>query len=143
MNFGWPQKEENLQPEVNTETPSSQQEENLHPQEVVESRELKPNDLITSDDSVDLETTKEILEKNRISYELTRRTNEQKINKDSSVPGEFIITIFDPERKNEAASFDYVKKVFTLLKDSGVIVRYGNNPEVKNEALDEETAAEV
>lgn len=98
-----------------------------------ESREggesLKENDLIVPDDEVG--PIKNILEKNEIPYKDREYTKRQVIDAKTgtAVPGEFVLTIFDPERPNRPASFDFVKQVFKLIKDSNMVVRYGKNPE--------------
>lgn len=141
MNFERPPQEENQEPQKRFRGSLSEQEG--RPQEIAESRELRHNDLITSDGYSDLTTTKETLEKNNIIYKLTRRTYEQRVNKNTLVPGEFIITIFDPENGSKAAPFAYVEKVFALLKKNGVVVRYGRRPNAEEEtdALDRKIAS--
>ncbi len=99
-------------------------------QESGEKREdLKENDLIVSDDGV--VPAKNILEKNKIQYKDREYTKKQIINADSgtAIPGEFVLTIFDPEHPERPASFNFVKKILNLIKDSDIAVRYGKNPE--------------
>ena len=48
---------------------------------------------------------------------------------DYDVPGEFVVSINNPERPDEPADFEFTKQVFQLFKDSEIAVRYGKNPE--------------
>jgi len=99
-------------------------------QESKESGEsLKENDLIVSDDGI--EPAKKILEENEIQYKDREHTKRQVLDAktDTAIPGEFVLTIFDPEHPDRPASFDFVKQVFKLIKDSDIAVRYGKNPE--------------
>ena len=98
----------------------------------IESREggedFKENDLIVSDDQVGL--AKKILEENKIPYTDREYTKRQILDakNGSAVPGEFILTIFDPEHSDRPAPFEIVKKVFELIRDSEIAVRYGKKP---------------
>lgn len=90
---------------------------------------LKENDLLVSDSGI--EHAKKILQENEIQHKDRERTKRLVIDAetDTAVPGEFVLTIFDPEHPDRPASFDFVKEVFKLIKDSEIAVRYGNNPE--------------
>ena len=119
-----------LSPEEQKEESESQKEKRQEKQESKEGGEsLKENDLIVSDDEV--EPIKNILEKNKIPYKDREYTKRQVIDTKTgtAVPGEFVLTIFDPEHPDRPASFDFVKQVFKLIKDSNMVVRYGKNPE--------------
>jgi len=102
--------------------------------ELLEARELQHNDLIISDSG--LTRAKETLKENQVPYELTKMTEKRKLGKSERgetvwEPGEFIVTISDPEDPKKPAPFEYVKKVFELLRNSDVSVRYGKNPEAE------------
>lgn len=90
---------------------------------------LKENDLIIAD--VYIESAKNVLRKNRIPYKEREYKKRQVVDvkTDSAFPGEFVFSIFDPKHPDKPASFNFVSRVFDLLKSSNVAVRYGKNPE--------------
>jgi len=90
---------------------------------------LKENDLIVSENGI--KPAIKILKENKIQYKDREYTKRQVLDAktDTAIPGEFILTIFDPEHTDRPASFDFVKQVFKLIKDSKIAVRYGKNPE--------------
>ena len=98
-------------------------------QEQKEQKELKENDLIISDRSVD--ASEKILKDSGIPYVCEERTKRQVVNKEdgTEIPGEFVLTILNPESPEEPAPFEFVKKVFQHIKDADIPVRYGKNPE--------------
>ena len=112
--------------------PREEVQETFNPQEMVESRELNRNDLLTSDSETNLAIIERVLKQNKVPTKLTRRSTPQKLNEEATAPGEFIITIFDLEGPSKPASFDYVKKIFELLKENNVAVQYGKNPQAQD-----------
>ena len=119
--------------ELGSEGASENQEQGPDSPASRESREggedLKENDLIVSDDQ--LELSKNILEDNQIPHKEKEYKKRQEIRgeADYDVPGEFVVSINNPERPDEPADFEFTKQVFQLFKDSEIAVRYGKNPE--------------
>jgi hypothetical protein len=97
-----------------------------------ESREggeaVKENDLIVPDSQVEL--VKSVLENNGIPCKSREYIKRDVNNKTGGYTGgEFVVSILDPEDLGKPASFDFVKQVFELVRDSNLVVRYGKNPE--------------
>jgi len=90
---------------------------------------FKENELIVPDDEVGLIVN--LLEKDEIPCTAREYTKRKVIDSKTGteIPGVFVLAIFDPEHPSNPASFDFVKQVFKLIKDSNMVVRYGNNPE--------------
>ena len=90
---------------------------------------FKENDLIVPDDEVG--RAGKILDENAIPHKDHKYTERRVVDVESGtvVPGEFVLTIFNPEYPDKPASFGFVKQVVILLRNSGIVVRYGKNPE--------------
>lgn len=90
---------------------------------------MKENDLIISE--FGRGPAKEIFEKNGIRYQDREYSKRQVLDTktDTAVPGEFVLTISDPEHPDQPATVDFVKQVYKLIKDADIAVRYGKNPE--------------
>jgi len=93
-----------------------------------EQRELNKNDLIILEGD-DIEKAQSLLEKNGIPFEVQEYTKRSKADESGGyVPGEFILSIMDSQKKEKPASPELIIATFEFLKDSGVIVRYGKTP---------------
>src|SRR3989338_2549328 len=109
--------------------PTPPQEEAAKPEKRESGEDLKENDLIIADDQ--LELAKDILEESHIPHEDKEHKKREEVRGevDYDVPGEFVVSINNPERPDEPADFEFTKQVFQLFKDSEIAVRYGKNPE--------------
>lgn len=96
-------------------------------QEIVEGRTLRENDFVIPDS--DTEKVKPILVEMGIPYTLTEKTKPlQTADGKGTVPGEYILTVFDPDRPGDAPSGNIIKKIFAQIAERGVVVRYGKVP---------------
>jgi len=93
--------------------------------------DLKENDLIVPDTQVEM--AQNILAQNGIPSKAQEYRKREAFGSEGAVvPGEFTLTLLDPEQSNGPASFDTAEQAFEVLKGSGVVVRYGYNPEAEN-----------
>lgn len=94
-----------------------------------EGRKFKANQLLVGD--TEIERIKQVLESNNVRFSADRYTEPQRISggmgneQITEVPGEYVLTLSDPE-KIEPATPEYVDQVVGLLKSQEIAVRYGN-----------------
>lgn len=93
-----------------------------------EQGELKENDLIIPEGD-DINKAQQLLEKKGIPFEIREYAKRGKVDeKGGHVPGEFILSVLNPQEKEEPTSSEVIIAVFEFLKENGVIVRYGKKP---------------
>ena len=100
-------------------------------QEFQETREtvFNTNDLITSDTYVGRIT--ELLKSNNVRFEVKELSKalpkyDAQGKELYTIPGEFVITIFDTEEATKPATPEYTKEVFELVRSQDWPIRYGN-----------------
>jgi hypothetical protein len=91
-------------------------------------RELHENDIVVSDTGID--PAKHILTERGIPFQ--HRQYSERILMDAAtetaVPGEYVLTILDPENPEQPAPAAVVETAVRALQDESIAVRYGKRP---------------
>jgi len=111
-----------------TENPASATDKQPEFQAAKETK-FNTNDLITSDTYIGRIT--ELLKANNIRFEVKEISKAEPVLDDQgkelyTIPGEFVVTIFDAEEATKPASLEYTEEIFDLIRTQDWPIRYGN-----------------
>jgi len=88
-----------------------------------EGRKFGMNQLIVGDSNI--KRIRDLLEENKVRVKFDKHRDSVTGESGITIPGEYVVTITDPEEM-KPASPEYVDKVVSLLKSQEIAVRYGN-----------------